>query len=163
LISKVHERIPILAAVAVVRSGNRLCRILIELEREYGNDTYFVHLSHDRQASVESFVKRKDYGIMQPYREAILMGGQQQSATQVANDYLDTVTGNIALFLKDRDNTMTFKLENAGNDLIDFWHWIGVQGELDKATCRVAGSIQCISLVEKLIHYCIFALTKPGV
>jgi hypothetical protein len=116
-----------------IEADNRLCWILGRLERTYGNNAYYVHLARERQGSVESFVKRKDYGIMQAYREGILMGGQQQSATEIACDYLDTVECNISLFLKDKEHTMTFSLENAASDFVDFWDWIGAQGELDKA------------------------------
>ncbi|MBT3030788.1 MAG: hypothetical protein AB2672_17665 [Candidatus Thiodiazotropha endolucinida] len=116
-----------------IEADNRLCWILGRLEREYGNDAYYVHLTRDRRQSVESFVKRKEYGIMQAYREGILMGGQQQSAAEIASDYLDTVACNISLFLKDKRHKMAFSLENAASDFVDFWHWIGAQGELDKA------------------------------
>ncbi|MES9824615.1 MAG: hypothetical protein ABW127_09315 [Candidatus Thiodiazotropha endolucinida] len=116
-----------------IEADNRLCWILGRLEREYGNDAYYVHLTRDRRQSVESFVKRKEYGIMQAYREGILMDGQQQPAAEIAADYLDTVACNISLFLKDKRHKMTFSLENAASDFVDFWHWIGAQGELDKA------------------------------
>ncbi|WP_369160517.1 hypothetical protein [Candidatus Thiodiazotropha sp. LNASS1] len=116
-----------------IEADNRLCWILGRLDHEYGNDAYYVHLTRDRRQSVESFVKRKEYGIMQAYREGILMGGQQQPATEIASDYLDTVACNISLFLKDKRHKMTFNLENAASDFVDFWHWIGARGELDKA------------------------------
>jgi hypothetical protein len=82
---------------------------------------------------VTSFVKRKEYGIMQAYREGILMVGQQQSASQIATDYLDTVACNISLFLKDKTHTMAFSVENANSDFIDFWHWIGAREKLENA------------------------------
>lgn len=124
-----------------IEADNRLCWLLGRLDHEYGNDAYYVHLTRNRQQSVESFVKRKDYGIMLAYREGILMGGEQQSATEIANDYLETVDRNISLFLKDKDNTMPFSLESAARDFIDFWHWIGARGEQDRA------------LAEWLVHY----------
>jgi hypothetical protein len=116
-----------------IEADNRLCWLLGRLDRDYGNDAYYVHLTRDREASMKSFVKRKDYGIMQAYREGILMGGQQQPAAEIASDYLDTVTCNITLFLKGKNNTMAFSLENATSDFVDFWHWIGAQGNLVKA------------------------------
>jgi hypothetical protein len=121
-----------------IEADNRLCWFLGRLEREYSNDAYYVHLTRDRQQSVVSFIKRKDFGIMQAYREGILMGGQRQSPAQLANDYLDTVECNISLFLKDKDHTMVFSLENAPRDFVTFWHWIG---DLNKA------------LAEWQIHY----------
>ena len=69
------------------------------------------------------------------------MGGQQQSALEIASDYMDTVTRNISLFLKGKDHTMMFNLEDASHDFADFWHWIGAQGDMNKA------------LAEWQIHY----------
>lgn len=116
-----------------IEADNRLCWLLGRLEHEYGNNAYYVHLTRDRQASVESFIKRKDYGIMKAYREGILMGGGQHSPAEIANDYLDTVACNISLFLKDKQHTMDLSLENAASNFVDFWHWINARGELDKA------------------------------
>jgi hypothetical protein len=116
-----------------IEADNRLCWMLGRLDREYGNDAYYVHLVRDHRESVNSFVKRKDFGIMQAYREGILLGGQQQSPVEIANDYLITVDYNISLFLKDKSHTMGFKLENAASDFVDFWHWIGAKGEMEKA------------------------------
>jgi hypothetical protein len=116
-----------------IEADNRLCWLLGRLDCVYGNDAYYVNLTREREHSVMSFVKRKEYGIMQAYREGILMGGQQQSATQIASDYLDTVACNISLFLKDKTHTMAFSMENATRDFIDFWHWIGAQGKLENA------------------------------
>ncbi|MES9944068.1 MAG: hypothetical protein ABW080_03805 [Candidatus Thiodiazotropha sp.] len=70
---------------------------------------------------------------MRAYKEGILMGSQQQPATAIAEDYLNTVDGNISLFLKDKSHHMAFSLEDASSDFVEFWHWIGAQGELDKA------------------------------
>ncbi|PVV10784.1 MAG: hypothetical protein B6D77_07805 [gamma proteobacterium symbiont of Ctena orbiculata] len=116
-----------------IEADNRLCWMLGRLDQKYGNDAYYVHLTRDRQASVESFVKRMDYGIMRAYREGILMGGQQQSALEIASDYMNTVSRNISLFLNGKDHIMMFNLENASSDFVDFWNWIGARGELDKA------------------------------
>jgi hypothetical protein len=115
-----------------IEADNRLSWMLGRLDREYGDNAYYVHLARGRQPSVESFVKRKDYGIMSAYREAILMGGEGQQAAEIASDYLDTVNQNIALFLKDKHNKMAFSLENAAADFERFWHWIGALGDLEK-------------------------------
>jgi hypothetical protein len=115
-----------------IEADNRLSWILGRLEREYGDNAYYVHLTRDLQPSVASFAKRKDYGIMLAYREGILMGAQGQPATQIASDYLDTVNQNIALFLKDKRHRMAFSLENATADFERFWHWIGARGDLEK-------------------------------
>ncbi|MBT3046218.1 MAG: hypothetical protein AB2724_00560 [Candidatus Thiodiazotropha sp.] len=115
-----------------IEADNRLCWLLGRLDQAYGDDAYYVHLTRDREASVKSFVKRMDYGIMSAYREGILMGGEGQSPAEIASDYLDTLTYNIALFLKDKRHKMIFSLENADTDFTDFWHWIDARGDLEK-------------------------------
>ena len=124
-----------------IEADNRLCWMLGRLEREYGDNAYYVHLTRNHRDSVESFVKRRDYGIMQAYREGILMGGQGQPATQIASDYLDSVNQNILLFLKDKRHKIAFSLENAAADFARFWRWIDARGDLEKG------------LAEWRIHY----------
>ncbi|MCU7891439.1 MAG: hypothetical protein KZQ78_07430, partial [Candidatus Thiodiazotropha sp. (ex Ustalcina ferruginea)] len=59
-----------------IEADNRLCWLLGHLDRQFGNNAIYVHLSRDRQGSANSFVKRADYGIMKAYREGLLLGGQ---------------------------------------------------------------------------------------
>ncbi|MBT2968445.1 MAG: hypothetical protein B6D72_04340 [gamma proteobacterium symbiont of Ctena orbiculata] len=116
-----------------IEADNRLCWMLGRLDREYGDNAFYVHLTRNRDESVASFVKRMDYGIMAAYREGILMGGKGQSAAEIASDYLDTLAHNITLFLKDKHHRMDFSLERADSDFIDFWHRIDARGDLEKA------------------------------
>ncbi|MGD8590882.1 MAG: hypothetical protein PVG22_18820 [Chromatiales bacterium] len=116
-----------------IEADNRLSWLLGRLERRFGDDALYVHLSRTRQASVESFSRRAHFGIMQAYRAGILLGGRQQSDREIALDYLETVDSNIALFLKDKTHKMDFRLEHAKQDFPLFWELIGAQGDLVKA------------------------------
>ncbi|MEN8180710.1 MAG: hypothetical protein ABFS39_19105 [Pseudomonadota bacterium] len=116
-----------------IEADNRLCWLLGRLEQQFGNDAFYVHLTRDPAASANSFVRRADFGIMKAYREGILLGGAQQTAQDIAFDYLDTVDSNIALFLKDKANRMDFRLETAETDFTRFWQKIGAEGNLEKA------------------------------
>ena len=117
-----------------IEADNRLSWFLGRLDREYGDNAIYVHLTRDRASTAESFALRKDYGIMQAYKEGILQGGtEQQSALDLALDYIDTVEANIMHFLKDKTNKMTFKLESARDDFEKFWNLIGADGNLDNA------------------------------
>jgi hypothetical protein len=124
-----------------IEADNRLSWMLGRLDRQYGDRAFYVHLSRDLQESANSFVRRAHFGIMQAYREGILLGGQQQTAQEIAHDYLDTINSNVALFLKDKMNWMDFQLESATSDFPRFWQRIGAQGNLEKA------------LTEWTIHY----------
>ncbi|MCU7933290.1 MAG: hypothetical protein KZQ99_00230 [Candidatus Thiodiazotropha sp. (ex Dulcina madagascariensis)] len=116
-----------------IEADNRLCWLLGRLDRRYGDDAFYVHLSRDRQASMDSFIKRAHFGIMKAYREGILLDGRPQQAQQIVSDYLDTVESNISLFLKDKTYRMAFRLENATTDFVDFWEQIGAEGNREKA------------------------------
>lgn len=117
-----------------IEADNRLSWFLGKLDQEYGDNALYVHLTRDRAATARSFALRKDYGIMKAYKEGILQGGtEQQSALDVALDYIDTVEANISLFLKDKTNKMTFKLESARDDFDKFWKLIGAEGNFENA------------------------------
>jgi hypothetical protein len=116
-----------------IEADNRLCWLLGRLDRRFGGEAYYVHLIRNRQASISSFVKRTDFGIIKAYREGILLGGQGQSPEEIAEDYLTTIDTNIELFLKDKPQKSLFKLEQAQSDFKHFWRQIGAQGDLNKA------------------------------
>ena len=116
-----------------IEADNRLCWLLGRLDNRYGDNAYYIHLTRDRQACAASFVKRAHFGIMKAYKEGILLGGQDQRDEEIAQDYLDTIESNIALFLKDKTHTSAFRLEQAERDFTDFWQRIGAQGDLEGA------------------------------
>ena len=118
-----------------IEADNRLSWLLGRLDAAYGDRAYYVHLTRDRSAVAESFARRAEFGIMKAYREGILLheGAAGVSPAAVARDYIDTVETNLALFLKDKHNTMEFRLESAKADFTRFWTWIGAEGELDAA------------------------------
>lgn len=117
-----------------IEADNRLAWFLGRLDRIYGERAWYVHLSREPEATAASFARRAEFGIMQAYREGILLGGEAgQTAHDLARDYIDTVESNIALFLKDKSHRLTFHLEQAKEDFRQFWAWIGAEGDLDAA------------------------------
>ncbi|MDJ0806557.1 MAG: hypothetical protein QNJ78_06950 [Gammaproteobacteria bacterium] len=116
-----------------IEADNRLSWLLGRLDKRFSDDAFYVHLSRDPQAWADSFMRRSSYGIMRAYREGILLGGSQQTDRAIAKDYLETVEGNIRLFLQDKTQQMTFSLENAAHDFRRFWQRIGAEGDLHKA------------------------------
>ncbi len=117
-----------------IEADNRLSWFLGRLDKEYGNNALYVHLSRNYEDTAASFAKRKDFGIMQAYKDGILQGGsEQQSPLEIARDYIETVETNIELFLKDKKNKMNFRLESARADFAEFWKLIQAEGDIDKA------------------------------
>jgi len=63
----------------------------------------------------------------------IIEGCRSTDDFAIARDYVDTVTENIRLFLKDKSHKVNFQLENAKVDFLKFAAMIGAQGNLDGA------------------------------
>jgi len=117
-----------------IEADNRLSWFLGRLDREYGDDAFYVHLYRDKEAVAQSFAKRmKSGGIITAYRNSILMGGTRPDDLSVCRDYMDTVETNIEAFLEGQLHTMDFRLENAKSDFKHFWDTIGAEGDLDAA------------------------------
>lgn len=117
-----------------IESDNRLCWILGRLDRVYGNHAFYVHLMRDKQQTAASYAQRTGFGIIKAYREGILLDGEaSQTDMDLAQDYIETIEANIELFLKDKTNTMRFRLENAKRDFKLFWKRIGAEGDYEKA------------------------------
>lgn len=117
-----------------IEADNRLCWFLGRLDEVFGNNAWYVHLKREPLATATSFAHRRDFGIMQAYREGILMGGPTGcSDLAIAEDYLDTLDANIRHFLKNKTKQISVQLESAAHDFERFWDWIGAQGNLKAA------------------------------
>ncbi len=118
-----------------IEADNRLSWLLGRLDKVYGDDAFYVHLTRDVEAVVASYAKRDGTGIMQAYRDpGIIMGlPKRTDANTVAHDICTTVNSNIELFLKDKSKQMPFRLERAQQDFPTFCDRIGAEGDLAAA------------------------------
>lgn len=116
-----------------VEADNRLSWFLGRLDEAYGDDAFYVHLIRDQQGTAGSYNERwtANFSIMRAYSYGILKGRQRN--LDVAMDYWTTVNANIRHFLRDKSNTMVFRLEHAEGDFREFWDRIDAQGNLDAA------------------------------
>jgi hypothetical protein len=104
------------------------------LNKAYGDKAIYVHLKRDKEKTTRSLVRRYQSGIMAAYRRQMLRGlPPNTDPLAVAQDYCNTVTSNIELFLKDKSKWMNFSLENAQEDFPRFWDLIGAEGDLAAA------------------------------
>jgi hypothetical protein len=120
-----------------IEADNRLTWLLGRLDRAYGQEPLYVHLTRDAEEVAASFLKRADRGIMLAYRTQVLMGAGRLSCDtpllEFCRDYVTTVTENIRLFLRDKPRAMSFRLETAKADMERFWTAIGAEGDLEAA------------------------------
>lgn len=121
-----------------IEVDNRLSWFLGRLDRTYGRDAYYVHLTRDPEAVATSFSNRlyRKGGIGRAYRETIVISGRGQEPPpplEAMRDYVRTVTENIEMFLKDKPNVMSIRLEEIDRSFPEFCSWISAEGDLDAA------------------------------
>lgn len=125
-----------------IEIDNRMAWFLGRLDATWGDGAAYVHLTRDPEAVAESFSQRAGQGILKAYRQEILMGAPKRSPKtpliDYCRDYVDTVTRNIALFLKDKTHVMTMRLETLEADFDRLAEWIGAEGDLAAARAQLA-------------------------
>lgn len=115
-----------------IEADNRLTWQLGRLDEAWGDRAWYVHLTRDRDAAAASFARRNHFGIMQAWREGVLLGAEADPLA-LAHDYLDAAEANIRCFLRDKSKVMEARLENLEDDFVRFWEWIGAEGDLEAA------------------------------
>lgn len=121
-----------------IEVDNRLSWLLGRLDRTYGDSAFYVHLTRDREAVAESFMRRYEKGIIKAYRDGILMRESRRKLPapkplDLCFDYIDSVTANIEYFLNDKSNKMSLALERASDEFRSFWDSIGAEGDFSAA------------------------------
>lgn len=117
-----------------IEADHYLAWFLGRLDERYGADARYVHLTRDPDAVARSLAEKRDW-IGSPsaaYHDGLL-AGTKASFRAACRDQVDTVNANIRLFLKDKPHQMAFALENAQEDWLRFWAWIGADGDRDAA------------------------------
>jgi hypothetical protein len=118
-----------------IETDNRISWFLGRLDRRYGNDAFYVHLTRDPEEVAKSYAKRigNPQGVAFGYYNSILTRPKSADPVQVCLDYVDTVNSNISAFLRNKPNQIHVRLENAKDDFRNFWRAIGAEGNLDAA------------------------------
>ncbi|QSE98407.1 hypothetical protein [Fulvivirga lutea] len=122
-----------------IEADNRLSWFLGELEERFGDKAFYVHLTRDKDKTVNSFNKRWDgtVSIIRAFSAGILMKKNEMltddEKLHICEYYYDTVNRNISHFLKNKTNKMAICLENIENDFELFWKSINAKGDMDVA------------------------------
>lgn len=118
-----------------IEIDNRLSWFLGRLDREYGDAAAYVHLKRFVDDVAKSYARRYRTGIMRAYRGKGMLLGVDESIDrlEIVKDYVDTVSSNIELFLKDKTKKMEFHIERAKEDFPVFCELIGADVDLNKA------------------------------
>lgn len=122
-----------------IEADNRLAWFLGALDREFGDDAYYVHLVRDRDETVASYNQRwvRNGSLIRAYCEGILQITihllDNKRRQEVVGDFYDTVNANIRTFLKDKTRVLYLPLEKAEEVFPRFWDEIGAEGDLEGA------------------------------
>lgn len=122
-----------------IEADNRLSWLLGRLELAYGRDALYVHLERDERDTAASFVHRVGRGIMRAYgRGGVLMDlPENADPMAMAEDYCRTVTTNIKLFLRDKPQQMSIKLESVRSEFPEFCGRIAATVDMDAALAEL--------------------------
>jgi hypothetical protein len=122
-----------------IEVDNRLSWFLGTLEKNYGQEAFYVHLLRRREEVAKSLMVRGEQsilfsftsGILQYFREARNLSSEQRY--EIGLQYYATVNDNIELFLRDKPYKMTIWLHDIKDPFRHFWRSIRAEGNLDAA------------------------------
>lgn len=118
-----------------IEIDNRLSWFLGRLEKEYGDEAYYVHLRRDPDATARSYTKRWWPGALgYTFATGIyLFLPKEVDRLAITRDLVATVNANVEQFLGNKTKVMTITLETATTTFPIFWQWIGAEGNLAAA------------------------------
>ncbi len=125
-----------------IEIDNRLSWLLGRLDRTWGDRAAYVHLTRDPDEVARSYAARAHQGILKAYRNDIIarsrFKNRKAQIIDFARDYVDTVTDNITLFLRDKTHVLPMTLESLAEDFETFIGWSGSEGDLAAARAELA-------------------------
>lgn len=122
-----------------IEVDNRLSWFLGTLDRLYGTDPLYIHLTRDRDEVIRSYARRRrsPMSIMRATANGILQRREPPKTDEqwqaVSGLVVDTVTDNINLFLGDKPNVIDVTLDNIQVGFDEMWARLGCEGDIEAA------------------------------
>lgn len=122
-----------------IEADNRLSWQLGQLDKEFGNKAFYVHLKRDSKKAAESYMQRflLPKSMIYAYANGIkklppeTLNKDERHA--ICLDYIETVNFNINKFLNDKPHQITIELDEVKHGFRAFWKAIHAQGSLEQA------------------------------
>lgn len=113
-----------------IEVDHRLSWFLGTLDRLYGDEAVYVHLTRDPEATAESWSIRKSRGgQMVTFADVVLYRPQRMPMIEAGRLMVQTVTDNITAFLKDKTKVARVSIEDPHDGFDRMWHLIGAEGD----------------------------------
>lgn len=116
-----------------IEVDNRLAWMLGRLNRHYGDRALYVHLLRNREDTIHSLLRRGNSGIVKRYmdKKGVLLGRTDGTLLEAVEDFYETVTENIRMFLEDKTRTMVFQIEKAARLFPLFCERLGARVDME--------------------------------
>lgn len=118
-----------------IEIDHRLSWFLGSLDKMYGDDAAYIHLTRDPEKVAESWSVRHNRGGQMPsWLDVVLYRPRPQdrrNALPGARLMVQTVTDNIALFLRDKTRVVRLDIDDPHQRFDEVWDMIGATGDRD--------------------------------
>src|SRR5690606_21077290 len=102
-----------------IEIDNRLCFYFGSLDKKYGDEAFYVHLTREEEKVIDSFNQRWSdtktsivFAFAQTIKFLIPDTLDEIDKYGISKEYVQVTKDNIDFFLKDKKNTMEISLEN---------------------------------------------------
>lgn len=116
-----------------IEVANRLSWFLGTLDRLYGDDPVYVHLTRPREHVIASMRTRWQNGLLRAMDDGILQRRPQENWHDLASLTVQTIEDNIALFLRDKTKVVEVSLPDLRPGFDEMWHRISAEGDIEAA------------------------------
>lgn len=128
-----------------IEVDHRLSWFLGSLDRMYGDDPVYVHLTRDPDVVAESWSVRHNSGGQLPtWLDVVLYRPKpddRSNALPGARLMVQTVTDNIELFMRDKSKVFRLDIEDPHDEFDRMWDMIGAEGNRDGAHTTLRGRL----------------------
>lgn len=119
-----------------IEVDHRLTWFLGSLDRIYGDEAVYVHLTREADETARSWSTRQQRGGQMPgFLDVVLYRPRRERAASMdaARLMVQTVTDNIRLFLRDKTHTVEIPIEDPHDSFDTFWGLINAEGNRSQA------------------------------
>ncbi|MFP3914942.1 MAG: hypothetical protein ACLFWM_08700 [Actinomycetota bacterium] len=114
-----------------IEVDHRLAFFLGTIQKRWGDDATYVHLTRDPEKVARSWsVRLGEAGMMRNWPRAVFYRPKGLDHLTAARIMVRTITDNIEMFLRDKTRVVRMDIEGSRRPFMDLWEMIGAEGDL---------------------------------